>query len=73
VGAAITVLVGPKKTSSVACRELICESSPFFEKALNGDFKEASNNEMELPEINAKIFDHFLQWLYTKSFDDHML
>jgi hypothetical protein len=43
---AITVAVGPEKSSFVVHKRTICEASTFFEKALTGGSKEAPTNRL---------------------------
>jgi hypothetical protein len=46
---------------------LLSEASDFFRKALNGNFKEASDGVMELPEDDPNAFELFVRWLYGKA------
>ncbi|KAF2679122.1 hypothetical protein K458DRAFT_259155, partial [Lentithecium fluviatile CBS 122367] len=49
-----------------AHKELICSKSDFFAKALNGKWKEADENVVKLPEVEAEIFELYMQLLYTE-------
>ena len=46
-------------------KAIICQKSTFFRVALAGNFKEAAQQEVELPTDDAAIFDTFVEWLYT--------
>lgn len=49
---------------------LLCSSSDYFRAALDGAFKEAAEQRIELLEDDPKIFERFQLWLYTgKVFD----
>ena len=43
----------------------VCQVSDFFERACNGPFKEAITSEVRLPEVAPKMFDRFIDWLYS--------
>jgi hypothetical protein len=43
----------------------LCKSSPFFDKAFNGDFWEAETQTMILEDIEPSIFGLFICWLYS--------
>ncbi|QDS71495.1 hypothetical protein FKW77_004586 [Venturia effusa] len=59
-----TILVGQDKTPYKVHRDLICNQSPFFAAALRGSFAESSTQQLELPDIDTKCFDHVILWLY---------
>lgn len=59
----MTLTVGAQKTQFCVHKSLLCAESPFFEAALNGNFRE-SNGSIELVEDSAHTFEQFLQWLY---------
>lgn len=43
--------------------------SRYFEKALNGQFKEAKLLVIDLPTEEPKTFERFVGWLYTRKLD----
>ena len=43
---------------------MLVTASPFFAAALNGNFSEASDKKVELPEENPQTFEAFANWLY---------
>ncbi|KAM0342633.1 hypothetical protein ACHAPU_009363 [Fusarium lateritium] len=47
-----------------AHRNVLCSKCPFFDKAMNGPFKEAMTGIIELPEDNPDILETFLEWKY---------
>ncbi|KAF2241953.1 hypothetical protein BU26DRAFT_391005, partial [Trematosphaeria pertusa] len=46
-------------------KDLICSRSAFFSKALNGNWKEAEEKVVKLPEDDVEIFELYVQLLYT--------
>ncbi|ERF77048.1 hypothetical protein EPUS_07954 [Endocarpon pusillum Z07020] len=66
---AVTVFVGQQATPFVAHKEFLCEVSDYFKAALTGQFAEAKEDKVNLPEQKAHVFDDFLTWLYGGSLD----
>ncbi|KAF7504275.1 hypothetical protein GJ744_002533 [Endocarpon pusillum] len=66
---AVTVFVGQQATPFVAHKEFLCEVSDYFRAALTGQFAEAKEDKVNLPEQKAHVFDDFLTWLYGGSLD----
>src|SRR4051812_18708965 len=62
----IRLLVGSTATDFNVHKLLLCDSCPFFDRALNGQFREGGKKEMELPEDEPEAFHEFLSWLYRK-------
>ena len=60
----ITVRVGPNRESFHVHKDLIGQTSAFFQNACKGGFKEA-DGIINLPGQEPKIFKHFIYWLYT--------
>lgn len=60
----VTIYVGKERTKFSLHRQLLCSKVPYFDKAFNGGFAEASKQEMHLPEDSAKAFVMFTAWLY---------
>ncbi|TEY70386.1 hypothetical protein BOTCAL_0105g00280 [Botryotinia calthae] len=67
-GPAATIIVGPadKSTTYIVPLALICHRSRFFDRALNGYFKESILNRVELPEDTVEEFELLLEWIYCK-------
>lgn len=49
-------------------KETLCDISPYFKAALEGNFKEAQKHVIEMPEDDVKVFQVFRTWLYTGKF-----
>jgi hypothetical protein len=49
-------------------KNLLCRASVYFDKALNGPFKEGSEGKLELPNDFPKAFELFYHWLYSGAF-----
>ncbi|KAL9110550.1 MAG: hypothetical protein Q9227_004908 [Pyrenula ochraceoflavens] len=76
----VTVLVGrgntggnQQPTKFTLHQKLICSLSPFFEAAINGDFKESSTKEVRLPDIHVKAFDLLMSRLYEGNLPSQLL
>ncbi|KAH6981695.1 BTB/POZ protein, partial [Ilyonectria sp. MPI-CAGE-AT-0026] len=48
---------------------IICPRSTFFQKAFQGNFKEATAKSLELKEIDPELFDYVVNYLYTGDCD----
>ena len=46
---------------------MLVQKSDFFKAALKGDFEEARNGKISLPEGDAEIFVSFVDWLYCNN------
>jgi hypothetical protein len=65
----IRVFVGPDRVVFDVHRVMVCELSPFFNKAINGPFREAEKKEVELPDDEPHIFTGVMNWIYRKTFN----
>jgi len=65
-----TLIVGPEKKVFKMHRGLLCSVSPYFKTALEGDFKEAQEQKIELTEDDCEAMEYFQFWLYTQSILD---
>ncbi|KAF5529917.1 hypothetical protein FMEXI_13846 [Fusarium mexicanum] len=45
-------------------------TSPFFDKAMSGDYKESTSRSIELPEDDPDVVERFLEFLYTGNYSD---
>ncbi len=59
-----TIKVGPKEKIFLIHSSFLSAASTFFKAAITGKFKEATTNEIKLPEESAETFEHFVRWLY---------
>ncbi len=66
MGAVVQVKVGPERTFTIH-RGILCRSAAYFRAALEGEFKEAIDQALRLPEDDPDMFSHFELWLYTGS------
>lgn len=62
----ITIDVGADHAKYSVYAELISYYSGYFKGTLNGSWKEAEDRVIELPDIEPRVFDIFIDWLYTK-------
>ena len=66
----VTLLVGPEKTVFTMHKGLLCAVSSYFKAALEGDFKEAQEQTIELSEDDPQAMKYFQLWLYTQEILD---
>jgi hypothetical protein len=50
-------------------RDLLCHHSTYFDRLLNGGFKEAGQDLVRLMEVDSKAFQSFFYWLNTGMID----
>ena len=55
-----------KKTFRIH-KGLLCDASPVFKAELEGSFKEAVEQTIDLPEEDVTVFDMFMLWIYGGS------
>ncbi|RDW92789.1 BTB/POZ domain-containing protein [Aspergillus mulundensis] len=67
--------VGEQRKTFVVHEAALREFSPFFDKALTGEWKEARERVVQLPEEDPEVFDIFVHWVYCGklpfSIDEH--
>lgn len=63
----ITLSIGPHKTELRAYEAILC-GLPFFRAALQGDFKEASEKAITMPEDDPETIGALIEFLYTGSY-----
>ena len=61
----VEILVGPEEELFTIHKQLLCDISPYFEAAFEGEFKEAKEQRMRLPEDDVAPFKQFQFWLYS--------
>ncbi|KXJ84867.1 hypothetical protein Micbo1qcDRAFT_128974 [Microdochium bolleyi] len=59
----VAILVGEKNTRFCFKKETLCACSSFFESAFKRGFREATEQEVRLPDHNDKAFDIIARWL----------
>ncbi|KAK3659395.1 hypothetical protein LTR56_001285 [Elasticomyces elasticus] len=62
---AFTVLVGVEEENFILHWSIAVAHSKFFRAACNGQFKEAQEKVIRLPDIKPSIFRAYLQWIYS--------
>ncbi|KAJ9636600.1 hypothetical protein H2204_005200 [Knufia peltigerae] len=70
----VQIFVGESKKPTYCHKALICACSRFFACAFLGPYEEGSQNKMNLPEEEPRLFQIFLEWLYERplSLDAYM-
>ena len=63
----VRITVGSEKALFHVHKGLICNASAYFKAAFEGEFKEASEQLLDLPEERPQMFKRFLLWLYSGS------
>ena len=62
----VTIFVGKTKEPFYVHLDLLCDASSFFKAAFAGNFKEASEKTMQLPDDRESTFKFFVDWLYGR-------
>ena len=60
----VNLIVGPRRKSYSVQKDLLCFLSEFFNKAFNGAFQEAQQDEIYLKDENPTAIELFIGWLY---------
>ena len=69
-GTIVSLIVGKEKRVFKIHHNLLCSASDYFKAALNGQFKEAEEQKIELLEEKPAVLESFQLWLYTNSILD---
>ncbi|KAF4949830.1 hypothetical protein FGADI_8627 [Fusarium gaditjirri] len=64
----MTIICGGRQFK--AHRAVVCTQSPFFDKAMSGDYVESTSRSIELPEDDPDALERFLEFLYTGTYSD---
>jgi len=62
----VYIFVGLEPKECCIHKDLICSSSPYFDKAFNGSFAEAVSSELHLEDETSETFSAFKEFLYTE-------
>ncbi|KAL1800542.1 hypothetical protein ACET3X_000884 [Alternaria dauci] len=64
---AVFICVGtdPDTEHFVAHESFLTSRSEFFRRAMNGNWKEAETRTINLPDDNAQVFAHYINYVYT--------
>ena len=60
----VDIFVGAERKKFHLHRDLLCDRSDYFTACFAGNFKEAQQKELFLPEDDIEVFDLFVRWLY---------
>lgn len=60
----VVILVGETERRSVVHKNILCQSSTFFKAACSGQWLEATERLVRLPEANVEAFHNYACWLY---------
>ena len=63
----VIIFVGPERKRYLIHKTLLTNQSEYFDKALNGSFKEADEQSIYLEEETPAAFDLLVGWLYQNS------
>lgn len=63
----VTIFVGPDSVEFHAYQDTLCRL-PFFRAALQGEFREASEKKITMPEDEPEIISALIEFLYTGSY-----
>jgi hypothetical protein len=61
----VTIVIGPERATFNIAKGLLCHSSKFFDRALNGSFKEAVEQKISLEEDTVEAFQMLVQYIFT--------
>ncbi|KAL8781646.1 MAG: hypothetical protein Q9213_005911 [Squamulea squamosa] len=65
-GEIVTVLVGKAETPFNFHRDLLTSKSSFFNAALSGSWKEATEGKIRLVEEDERVFSAYVLWVYNQ-------
>ena len=65
----VTIFVGMTKQPFYVHLDLLCDASSFFKAAFAGNFREASEKTMQLPDDRESTFKLFVDWLYCQRYE----
>jgi hypothetical protein len=60
----VSIYVGPNRKHYVVHKQLLTSQSDYFDKALNGRFKEAEEGKIHLEEDDPAAVELLIGWLY---------
>jgi BTB/POZ domain len=65
----VAIRVGSPPEDFHVHKSFLCNVSPFFRAALEGQFKESTDGILNLPENKPETFERLLGWLYFNQYD----
>lgn len=60
----VTLYVGPKRKKFTVHKKLLCDRYEYFSKAFHGNFQEAQEGVMHLPDDDADAVSSLVDFLY---------
>ena len=67
----MTLYVGSDKTPFIVHEDRLCKESSFFRAAFISEFKEGSEQTMDLPDDNVDTVFSLVHWLYKERTESH--
>ena len=61
----MTLSISKDKAKAIVPKDPLCEISSFFRAAFMSQFKEATDQSIDLPEDDIETVEDFIQWLYS--------
>ena len=61
------MIVGESATKFTVYKSLLAGCAPYFRAALEGNFKEATEQEINMLDVSPAVFQRFMLWMYTAS------
>ena len=68
----ITLVVGPEARLFAAHEDVLCQA-PFFDKVLRGNYVDAQNRRISLPDEEPEVFSAILEYLYKGDYYPRLL
>ena len=67
----VDVIVGEAETKFTVYKTVLSDIASFFKAALEGNFKESSEQKITMPEESPEVFRRFLLWAHSGSLLGH--
>ncbi|KAH6639623.1 hypothetical protein C7974DRAFT_135558 [Boeremia exigua] len=65
-GGIVTIVAGSEAVKYLVHKAVLMEHSAYFEKALQGPWKEAEEGVVRLDDVEPEIFGVFVDWIYSQ-------
>lgn len=69
----ITITLEDSSTNFAVSKALLCKTSDYFKKALDGGFREAGTRQLRLPGCDKHTFNMFLYYLLKRELPDESI
>ncbi len=67
----VIVEVGIEKAQYYLPKAFLVHYSEYFDKALNGPWKESTESFIPLADVETAVFNHFVEWMYSQVLPEH--